>query len=407
MSADRIVVTGLGVVAPNGTGAEYQWKAALARQSGIGTVPAEVAGSSGLAVGGIVVDFDAAQAVSNKVRVQTDRWTWFCLAAAQECLAGAELDPGRTSVVTSSSTGGNVFGQRELQALWSRGPATVSTYQSIAWFYAASAGQLSIQHGLTGRCCVTVADGAGGLVAAGTVLRMLRADPGQRALLAGGEAPFSPYSMVCHRDRADLSRGDRPDLAYRPFHSPATGGALGEGGVALLVETAAAARDRGASTVYAEIASVACTHDAHHQLRPPATADSLVAAISLALRRAQVPPDRVDVVFADGNGAQPWDELEVAALRECFGRRLAALPVTVPKSLTGRLNSAAGLLDLAWAAQSLAHDTIPPSAMCAQTRPTSLDLVTEPVFSAGLSTALVISRGTGGFNAAAVLKVAA
>ncbi|MGV9294745.1 beta-ketoacyl synthase N-terminal-like domain-containing protein [Amycolatopsis sp. NPDC003676] len=397
-----VVITGLGVVAPNGVGTQQQWKATLAKQSGIAPLPAEVHGGSGLCFGGQVPDFDPDEFVLPQQRVQTDRWTWFCLAAAQFCFADAELDLDRAdpyclSVVTPSSTGGNVFGQRELQSLWSQGPRAVTAYQSIAWFYAASAGQLSIRHGLRGRCAVTAADGAGGLAAAGAALRMLRTDPGQRILVAGGEAPFSPYSMVCHQRRPDLSRSGE----YQPFRTPATGGVLGEGGAALLVETLESATARNAPGRYCELAAVVSTHDAHDQTQAPHTPGALVAAITRALRRADVAPDEVDVVFADGNGAADWDRLELAALRACFGDGFADVPVAVPKTMTGRLNSAGALLDLCWAAQALAYDIAPPALGGADG---PLAVTGEPCFAAGLNTALVIARGAGGFNAAAVLK---
>lgn len=244
---------------------------------------------------------------------------------------------------------------------------------------------------------MTVADGAGGLAAAGAALRMLRTDPGQRILVAGGEAPFSPYSMVCHQQRADLSRSED----YEPFRTPATGGVLGEGGAALLLETLESATARRAPGHYAELAAVTSTHDAYDQSLAPPNPDALAVAISRALTRADVMPDEVDVIFVDGNGAADWDALEIAALRTCFGHRFVEIPVAVPKTMTGRLNSAGALMDLCWAAQALAHDIAPPTL---GDTAGPLAVVAEPCFAAGLNTALVIARGAGGFNAAAVLK---
>lgn len=403
------VISGLGVVSPNGIGTVEQWKATLSQESGIAPLPKEIAGNSGLRIGGIVRDFDDRKFVPDRLRVQTDRWTWLCLAATQFCLDDAEVDlagsdPDLFSVMTSSSTGGNVFGQRELQSLWANGPATVSAFQSIAWFYAATAGQLSIHYGFKGRCGVTVADGAGGLAAAAAALRLLNREPDQRVLLAGGEAPFSPYGMVCHQKRKDLSRSSSLGSVYRPFATNGTGGVIGEGATTLLLETPHSARARNAPTVYAELAAVACTHDAHHQTDPPPTPAALCAAITMSLHRAGVLAENVDLILTDANGAPAWDQLEITALRQVFGHRLGQIPIAVPKTLTGRLNSGAALLDLAWAAQAVYHDVIPPSAPgCAVRRP-GLDVVVEPRFEARLSTVLVIARGVGGFNAAAVLR---
>jgi 3-oxoacyl-(acyl-carrier-protein) synthase len=126
--------------------------------------------------------------------------------------------------------------------------------------------------------------------------------------------------------------------------------------------------------------------------------------MTLALTRAGVPPAEVDVVFADAWGDRRWDELEVDAFRAVFGSRIP--PVAVPKTLTGRLNAAGAALDLAWAAQALRHDVIPPAApgLDAAVLAGDLDVVTAERRGFDLRVALVVSRGVGGFNAAAVLQ---
>ncbi|MEV4893293.1 beta-ketoacyl synthase N-terminal-like domain-containing protein, partial [Nonomuraea sp. NPDC055795] len=154
MSARRAVITGLGVVAPTGVGVTDHWEASLAGENRIAAV-----GAGPVPLAGQVRGFDDSEFVDSKLRVQTDRWTWFALAAAHLALADAAFDPGMEnpydlSVVTASGSGGNAFGQREIQALWNQGPKAVSAYQSIGWFYAASSGQLSIKHQLKGACDV-------------------------------------------------------------------------------------------------------------------------------------------------------------------------------------------------------------------------------------------------------------
>ncbi|GAA4233584.1 ketosynthase chain-length factor [Actinomadura meridiana] len=403
----RFAISGVGVAAPTGIGVGAHWKNTLGRRGGLRRIAPEVHGGTGLRVAGSVPDFRPEEFVSPQIRVQTDRWTWLGMAAAELALADAALpepdaDRSRLAVLTAAATGGNEFGQREIHALWGKGPRAVSVYQSIGWFYAALCGQTSIRHGVTGRCGVTVAEGAGGLQAAAAALRLLRRGGADHVLLGAAEAPLSPFALVCHQHDT-LSTGAEPAAAYLPFTRRARGGVLGEGAAMVVVEDADLARRRGAQ-VYAELAAVASTHDAHHPEEPPPDAGRLVAAVRSALDRADVVPSQVDVVFADASGDPRWDRLEIEALEAVFGTA-AAPPVAVPKTLTGRLNSAGALLDLSWAALSLFHDVIPPAADGLDGIPFrgALDVVRTPRRDTGLGTALVIARGAGGFNAAAVL----
>ncbi|MGP4013779.1 beta-ketoacyl synthase N-terminal-like domain-containing protein, partial [Streptomyces sp. 4N124] len=249
------VITGIGIVAPNGATAPEQWAATVERRSGLCRLPDELAGGSGVRVAGVVgAGFDADRRIPQRLRVQTDKWTWMALAAAEEAVADAgleraDLDPYRISVLTAASGGGNEFGQRELQGLWREGPRKVGVYQSIAWFYAACTGQISIRHGFKGRCGVVVADQAGGLVAAYDALGLLRRGGADHVLLGGTEAPLTPYSLVCHASRGDAATGEDPRTVYRPFGG-GTGPVFGEGGALMLLETADAAERRGTARRY-------------------------------------------------------------------------------------------------------------------------------------------------------------
>ncbi|GAA2846879.1 ketosynthase chain-length factor [Streptosporangium fragile] len=403
MSDRRAVITGIGVVAPTGIGVVEHWAGSLSGRGRIGPVTSFDATGAPIRLAGEVTGFDEHEFVDSKLLVQTDRWTWFALAATRLALADAALDPAREdpfdlSVVTAGASGGNAFGQREIQALWSKGPRAVSAYQSIGWFYAASSGQLSIKHQLKGACGVLVADAAGAIDALAEASRLVRR--GTEVVVTGGtEAPLSPYALACQAAEATVSRETDPDRAYRPFAPDAGGYVPGEGGAILIVEDRHSALGRCAPTVYAEIAGTASTHDAHHVTDPAPGHRQYARAMREAIARAGLGPDDIGVVFADGAGDPVRDAQEVAALREVFGGR--PVPVTVPKTMTGRLCSGGAALDLAWAALSLTGGVIPPTVNTVA--PRGMDLVTEPRAVAGLSAALVVARGSGGFNSAAVL----
>lgn len=401
-TARRSVVTGLGIVAPLGIGVRDSWDAATRGASGLVALDEWGPGDPGVRVVGSVPEFDETRFVENRLRVQTDRWTWLGLAATELALADAALDPAdeppeSMSVVTASAAGGNAFGQREIAALWRDGPHAVSAYQSIGWFYAASSGQISIKHQFKGACGVIVADGAGGIDALARTGSLIRR--GTEAVVVGAtEAPLSPYALTCQArhglfaDDADVAR------AYRPFAPDATGFVPGEGGAMLVVEEAERARDRSAATVYAEVAGTASTHDGRDQTG----STQLERAIRQALARADRVPADVDVVFADGAAVRDLDRREAAAIVAVFGP--GAVPVTVPKTMTGRLGSGGAVLDVALACLTLRTGVVPPSInVDPDAGGHELDLVAEP--RAGrFRTAVVIARGVGGFNSVAVLS---
>lgn len=154
----RAVVTGIGVVAPTGVGVEAYWKATAEGACALDAISREGCEDFPLRVVGEVRGFDPQAMVEDTFLVQTDRFSHFAMAAAQLALADARLgrgdltDPFSVGVVTAVSSGGGEFGQRELQKLWGNGPKHVGPYQSIAWFYAASTGQISIRGGFKGPC---------------------------------------------------------------------------------------------------------------------------------------------------------------------------------------------------------------------------------------------------------------
>ncbi|MFC9464048.1 ketosynthase chain-length factor [Streptomyces coelicoflavus] len=401
----RAVVTGLGVVSPHGTGVEAHWKAVADGASSLGPVTREGCADLPLRVAGEVPGFDAAETVEDRFLVQTDRFTHFALAATQHALADARFgradadSPFSVGVVTAAGSGGGEFGQRELQNLWGHGSRHVGPYQSIAWFYAASTGQVSIRNDFKGPCGVVAADEAGGLDALAHAALAVRG--GTDTVVCGAtEAPLAPYSIVCQLGYPELSRAAEPDRAYRPFTDDACGFAPAEGGAVLLVEEEAAARERGAD-VRATVAGHAATFTGPG--RWERSREGLARAIRGALTEAGCRPEDVDVVFADALGVPEADRAEALALADALGPHAARVPVTAPKTGTGRAYCAAPVLDVATAVLAMEHGLIPPTPhvldVCHD-----LDLVTGRARPAEPRTALVLARGLMGSNSALVLR---
>jgi len=399
----RAAITGMGILAPNGIGHEAYWRATLAGTGGIGEITRFDATQYPSRLAGVIHDFDPASYLPSRLIVQTDLWSQFALAATAMALDDAGVDLASVpefefGVVTASSSGGNEFGQREIQKLWSRGPHFVGAYQSIAWFYAATTGQISIRHGARGACGVMVSEQASGLDALGQARRAIRSEA--RVVVSGGtEAPLSPYALVCQLASGRLSDSADPEHCYLPFDAAARGHVPGEGGAILIVEDVAAATAREAR-IYAEIAGYAAGFDPQPG---GGHSPSLARTITLALADAGIPPQDVDVVFADA-AAVPWlDRSEAAAIETVFGPH--AVPVTAPKTMVGRLYAGGAPLDVATALLAIRDGVIPPTAGVGELGDGyQIDLVRGDARTARLRTALVIARGFGGFNAALLVR---
>ncbi|MFF3018282.1 ketosynthase chain-length factor [Streptomyces sp. NPDC057939] len=399
------VVTGIGVTAPNGLGTEAWWSAVLRGESGIRPVSRFDTAQYPAKLAGEVPGFDAAEHIPGRLLPQTDHMTRLALTAADEALADAGVDVAAlpdfsAGVITASSAGGFEFGQKELQALWSKGGQYVSAYQSFAWFYAVNTGQISIKNGLRGPSGVLVTEQAGGLDAVAQARRQLRR--GVRLLVTGGvDSSICPWGWAAHLAGGELTAEEDPDRAYLPFSADAAGHVAGEGGALLVLETADSARERGA-TVYGSVAGYASTFD-------PAPGSGgtprLQAAAELALREAGLTPADVDVVFADAAGRRSADRDEARAIAALFGDY--GVPVTAPKTMTGRLAAGGASLDLAAALLALRDQVLPPTVNVGPpAADCPIDLVTEVRRPDRLRTALVLARGRGGFNAAMVVRAA-
>ncbi|MFF1903952.1 beta-ketoacyl synthase N-terminal-like domain-containing protein [Kitasatospora sp. NPDC058218] len=400
----RAVVTGLGVVAPNGVGADAFWKATRQGVSVLDRISREGCADLPLRIAGQVRDFDPRSAIDSRYLVQTDRFTHYAMAAADLAVADAGFvpDPDRpfgVGVVTAAGSGGGEFGQRELQQLWGQGPQFVGPYQSIAWFYAASTGQVSIRGGYKGPCGVVASDEAGGLDALAHAARSIMR--GTDAVVAGAaEAPLAPYSMVCQLGYPELSLADRPDRAYLPFSAEANGFAPAEGGAMLLLEDEETARRRGA-TVRAYLAGHGATFTGASRWEE--SREGLANAVRIALDQARIAPEEVDVVFADALGVPAADRAEALALADALGPYAERVPVTAPKAGTGRAYCGAPLLDTAAAVLAMEDGVVPPTPNVTEVCH-DLALVTGRARPAELRTALVLSRGLMGSNAALVLR---
>jgi len=399
----KTVVTGLGIAAPTGLGPTQFWRATLRGKPGISSITRFDTSGYWAKIGGEVPHFEADRHLEGKLLPQTDHMTRLALVGTDWALRGAGVRPSdipdrEMATITAATAGGYEFGQRELQKLWHHGPDYVSTYQSFAWFYAVNTGQISIRHGTRGPGAVLVSEQAGGLDAIGYARRQLR--HGSRLALTGGvDSSLCPWAWVAHQVSGRLSRRNDPARAYLPFDRDANGYVVGEGGAILVLETEESVLERPNGRIYGEIAGYASTFDA----REPRPVTGLQRAAQLALDDAGVDPADVDVVFADALGVPEQDAAEAKAIGQLFGPY--GVPVTAPKTATGRLFAGGASLDVASALLSIYWSAIPPTINVSDPLPEyELDLVLGQARHLDVRVALVLARGRGGFNSAVVVR---
>jgi act minimal PKS chain-length factor (CLF/KS beta) len=398
-----VVVTGIATAAPNGLGVEAYWNATLGSRSGIGPLTRFDATRYPVRLAGEVRGFQPVEYLPGKLIAQTDQMTRMALAAAEWALADADVDLDgnlpelQMGVITASSSGGFEFGQRELENLWRKGPGYVSAYQSFAWFYAVNTGQISIRHGLRGPSGVLVSDQAGGLDALAAARRQIR--KGTALIVAGAvDSALCPWGWVAQIASGRLSERDDPSRAYLPFDADACGYVPGEGGAILVLEDLASARRRNARGVYGLIAGYGATFDP----RPGSDREpGLRRAIEIALDDAGLLPADVDVVFADAAAVPELDRVEAEAIRAVFGP--VGVPVTAPKTMTGRMYSGGAPLDVVAALLSIRDGILPPTINVSAYPGYELDLVAAPRPTI-VRSALVVARGFGGFNSALLVR---
>ncbi len=406
----RVVITGLGLTTPIGVGKEAFWAAAQAGRSGVGRPSLLETMDVPIKVIGEVKDFIAAEHLSKKLVVRSDRNTHFAFASCNEALADAGLDlttedKSRIGIVLASNYGGTSYYLNNLVRLHQKGPSFVSAYMAIAWIPSAPVGQLSIFHGITGYTRTYLNDIAGGLDAIGNSCRAIRRGDADVIISGGFEAVIAEASMATMSTFTELCHdASDPATAYRPFDRDRHGSVVAEGGGIVILEELERALARGAQ-IYGEIVGYAQSTDAldFHSFAPDGK--YYARAMHAALHEAGLTPDSVDYFNADGRSTANADQAEANALKVAFGDHLPNLAVSAPKSMTGSMLAGAGPVDVAFAALAMRDNLVPPTINVDHQDPAcAINLVISQPRATPISTAMIGARGTGGGNSVLVLK---
>ncbi|MCF6525787.1 beta-ketoacyl synthase [Streptomyces sp. JJ36] len=410
----RVVITGIGVVAPGGVGTKEFWSLLTAGRTatrGITLFDASQFRSRIAAE----ADFDPAlHGFTPEETERLDRAAQFALVSAEEALRDSGLttglDPLRTGVTLGSAVGCTMGLDREYNTV-SEGGSTWEVDHTLAvphlfdYFVPSSmAAEVAWRAGAQGPVAMVSTGCTSGLDSVGHAVELIREGSADVMIAGATDAPISPITVACFDAiKATSPRNGEPETASRPFDASRNGFVLGEGSAVLVLEELESAVARGAH-VYAEIAGFATRCNAYHMTGLTKDGREMAEAIEVALDEARLDPSAVDYVNAHGSGTKQNDRHETAAFKRSLGSHAYEVPVSSIKSMIGHSLGAIGSLEIAASALAIEHDTVPPTANLHHPDPAcDLDYTPLTAREQRTDTVLSVGSGFGGFQSAMVL----
>lgn len=406
----RVVVTGIGLVSPLGVGTEENWEALVQGKSGIGPITHFDAAAYATRIAGEVKNFRPAEFIPKKELRKLDPFLKLALGAARLGLEDAgltihsELAP-RAGVIMGCGLGGLTTIEDTHKILLESGPKKVSPFFIPMLIGNMAAGLISVYHNAKGPNLSIQTACAAGTHAVGEAFHMIRDGMADIMITGGAESTITPLCMAGFNSMKALStRNDEPEKASRPFDRDRDGFVLGEGGAVLVLEELGLAIERGAG-IYAEMLGFGASGDAFHMAAPAPNGEGAARCMKLALEDAGIEPNEVDYINAHGTSTDLNDKYETQAIKMIFGQHAWKLAVSSTKSMTGHLLGAAGGIEAAFTALTIARDLIPPTINYENPDPDcDLDYVPNHSRKAMVRTAMSNSFGFGGTNGSLVLR---
>lgn len=400
----RVVVTGLGLITPLGTGVDKTWSALCAGKSGIQRITKFDPSSHACQIAGEVTDFNPADYIEKKDIKKMDTFIHYAVGASQMAVDDAGLkvteeNADRVGVYIGSGIGGLPAIEACHKVLLDKGPDRVSPFFIPMVIINLASGQVSMRIGARGpnSCAVTAC--ATGNHCIGDAFRIIQHGEADAMVAGGAEAAITPLCVAGFASARALStRNDDPERASRPFDKERDGFVLGEGAGVLVLEELESARRRGAR-IYAEILGYGMTADAYHITAPPEDGSGAVRCMRLALQDAGLSPDAIDYVNAHATSTMA-DRIETSALKQAFGDHARRVAVSSTKSMTGHLLGAAGGIEAVFSILAIHRGVLPPTINQVVPDPDcDLDYVPNVARRADVRAVLSNSFGFGGVNA--------
>ncbi|WP_017588783.1 beta-ketoacyl-[acyl-carrier-protein] synthase family protein [Nocardiopsis ganjiahuensis] len=416
MTARRVAITGIEVLAPGGVGLKEFWSLLTDGRTATRGItffdPAPF--RSRVAA---EIDFDPYEhGLSPQVVRRTDRAAQLALVAARGAIADSglridEVDPHRMGITIGSAVGATMGLDQEYRVVSDGGRLNlVDNDYAAPHLYnylvpSSFAAEVAWATGAEGPSTVVSTGCTSGIDAVGYAVELIREGSADVLLAGASDAPISPITMACFDAiKATTPRYDAPEHASRPFDKSRNGFVLGEGSAMFILEELESAKARGAH-IYAEIAGYATRSNAYHMtgLRPDGA--EMAEAIDTALAEARMNPEEIDYVNAHGSGTKQNDRHETAAFKKSLGEHAYRTPVSSIKSMVGHSLGAIGSIEIAASALAMEYGVVPPTAnLCTPDPECDLDYVPLTARDQIVDSVLTVGSGFGGFQSAMVLS---
>ncbi|WP_163339698.1 beta-ketoacyl-ACP synthase II [Desulfopila sp. IMCC35008] len=406
----RVVVTGVGLVTPVGTGVEKAWKNICSGVSGVDHITRFDTDDFQVKIAAEVKDFQPKDFFEAKKAKHLDLFVQYGLAAAQEAVKDSgfsvtEENCERVGVITGCGMGGLPTIEKYHKVCLERGPKKITPFFIPMVIPNMPSGHISMEIGSKGPNLSLTTACAAGTHAVGEAYRNIQHGNCDIVVCGGAEAVICPLGVGGFSSMKALStRNDDPASASRPFDKDRDGFVMSEGSGMLVLEELEHAIQRGA-TIYAEIAGYGLSSDAYHIAAPPEDGEGGRRAMKMALRDGGLAPEDIDYINAHGTSTPLNDRCETQAIKDVFGVHAEKLAISSTKSMTGHMLGAAGGIEAVFTALSIHEQFAPPTINLKEASPEcDLDYVPNNGREMKISVALTNSFGFGGTNAVVAMK---
>jgi 3-oxoacyl-[acyl-carrier-protein] synthase II len=405
----RVVITGLGAVAPNGIGTEAYWEGLLKGYSGIRRITHFDASEFPCQIAGEVVDFQPARYIEPQEAKRLARVSQFAVAAAKMALEDAEIqvtpeNTHRIGVCFGTSLGKPEVFEEDYNRYMERGVHSINPFTLIELASHGGSSHVSIALGAGGVCGTLSSGCTTGLDVIQWGYQQVVSGRAEAMIVGSAEALISPFifGLVC-AVRVLSKRNKEPERAVRPFELSRDGLVLSEGAGALVLERIDRAQDRGAE-IYAEIRGFASAREGDKMVKGEDDGKGIARVMQGALANAEMPATGIDYISAHGVGLPDYDLAETNAIKEVFRHHAYNMPVSSVKSMIGQPFAASGALQAVASCLSLRYGMVPPTINYDTPDPQcDLDYVPNRARPARLRAALVHAHGMGGTTSVVIL----
>tara|TARA_B110001454_G_scaffold114765_1_gene107359 strand:+ start:1742 stop:2986 length:1245 start_codon:yes stop_codon:yes gene_type:complete len=408
--ANKVVVTGLGLITPLGLDRNSSWKGITTGKSGIDKIISFDTENFQTKIAAEIPDFNPEEILGKKISKRLDRFAQFACVAAKEAIKDSgifleSVDLNRFGILIGSGIGGIKTLSEQNEVLIKKGPSRISPFLVPMMLSDMASGQVSMMLGTKGPNFSTVSACSSAADSIGQAMLMIRRGDADIVMAGGTEAAICPIGIAgfnaCH---ALSTNNDNPTKASRPFDAERDGFVLGEGTGLLILESEEHALKRGAS-ILCELSGYGSTSDAHHVTQPHPEGEGAARAMTLSMKDANIEKEKIAYINAHGTSTQLNDKFETIAIKRAFGDHAKKLKVSSTKSMTGHLLGAAGGIEAAFTVMAINEKVVPPTINLATPDPDcDLDYVPNHALKGNVPAAMSNSLGFGGHNSALLFQ---